>query len=181
MSKFSDKINNLPKTKKIRYLVLLAIVLLIAVSLVIIFWYSETVLKKTQKPVIKLTISEKLYRTNNTLMSQGSDVAIKESDSYINSTSDNNEKATLYMAQAGIYFDEKDYAKALELAFKSDAINSNKNTSQFIARTYEALGDNKKSIEYYNKAIQYLKNSTETDPLAGYYIEYYQSKIKELE
>lgn len=85
------------------------------------------------------------------------------------------------MAQAGIYFDEKDYAKALELAFKSDAINSNKNTSQFIARTYEALGDNKKSIEYYNKAIQYLKNSTETDPLAGYYIEYYQSKIKELE
>lgn len=90
MSKFSDKINNLPKTKKIRYLVLLAIVLLIAVSLVIIFWYSETVLKKTQKPVIKLTISEKLYRTNNTLMSQGSDVAIKESDSYINSTSDNN-------------------------------------------------------------------------------------------
>lgn len=179
MSKFSDKINNLPKTKKIRYLVLLAIVLLIAVSLVIIFWYSETVLKKTQKPTnLKLTVSQTTLKAISTELNSGYEEAVKVYDEQINLTSNDTEKQTLMMSKSALYYDQKNYAKALEIALQADNLVSDQNSNQFIAKIYQALGEKQKAIDYYKKAITLI---TPENPLASFDRETYQNKINELQ
>lgn len=181
MIKFREKIKSLPKSKKVRYFVLFPSIFLLSSAIAITFLYIELNLKKTISNPVKLTFDQKLYRGLQVSMSSGPDAAIKEYDTYLSSTTDPKETATLYLSKAGIYFDEKQYDKALEFVNKADSIESTENTSHFLARIYTKMGNNQKAIDYYNRAIDFIEKDTEPNPLAGFYTDLYKSKIKELE
>lgn len=88
----------------------------------------------------------------------------------INVSSDINGKANLTIAKAGLYLNDNQQDRALEMALQAEKIYLNENVAQFIATIYARKGDNQKAIEYYQKVIDFIDKNGAIDDSKGYYL-----------
>jgi len=96
-------------------------------------------------------------------------------DKAVGQTEDAKTKAYILLNKSVMYSNDKMYDEALSAALESEAADKNPNIEKLIAEIYEMKNDNKKAIEYYQKAISLVDKS---QPLSNSDIQDYQNRIQ---
>lgn len=87
------------------------------------------------------------------------------------------EKSRYILAEACIYFEEKDFSKAIEFAKQAESVDDNFVVAGLLGQIYEESGDKANAIKSYQHAINLVDKS---DPMANIYIADYRAFIKSL-
>lgn len=131
---------------------------------------SWVLLQRTKNPSNsdgQITLSEsdlKVIDIRNTYnKDKNLEEASKSYDAVIAQISDSQKKSSTLVAKSVLYFNNKDYEKALEIAKQAVEIDANSNSCQYLARVYQRLDKYTEAITYYQKAIDLIDKN---DPMA---------------
>lgn len=154
------------KTNK-KWLVLNVCFALIFVSALTAIYFSinnKTPNNKTEAVAKTVSSSTKKASTEATKLIQSGDTAsaAKVYSEAVKNTSSQDEKVTLLLSKAAIYFDDDDFENALAATKEALAVKEVLGVDDLLGRIYYEIGDLKNSITYYQKAMALLNKSSLT-------------------
>lgn len=88
--------------------------------------------------------------------------AVKVYDQAVKDVSDNDEKITLLMSKASLYYNDGDIENALATMKVALAIKETVGVHDYLARLYYENGDLENAIKYYQKAMELLDKTSVT-------------------
>lgn len=171
LSRNLHKIRFIGRHKKIFLCIVIFVVLLIFYPLIKDFFF---------RPKPKQSISQLAASTSKNLSKGKTETAIKDLEAFVNSDTSKEEKLSAYLFLAFSYGARENDEKALVYLKNAEEIKNDIGYSGYTlaASIYEKKGDKKQAVQYYEKAIKSMKDSSEKSD--DIYIEQYSDKIKGL-